>query len=80
MIHDIIVTRLKNNCVFMMSDGRLGIANGSIVEGDEIVLFSGFRLPMVIRRQGRHGREGTPKYQLISPAFVEHHAWGKIAK
>jgi hypothetical protein len=64
MIHEIVVKRWMNNCLFTTSSARIGLASSSIEEGDQIALFAGFLLPMVIRAQGT-------EYRLICPAYVE---------
>ncbi|KAL2066137.1 hypothetical protein VTL71DRAFT_2208 [Oculimacula yallundae] len=51
--------------LFRTKSGRLGMAPHPIKVGDEIALFSGRRLPMVLRPQ-----QNDSEFRLITPAYV----------
>ncbi|KAF2237194.1 HET-domain-containing protein [Viridothelium virens] len=61
LLHHVGRTRYKT--IFKTASGRIGIAPWSIKSGDEIMLFSGARLPLVTRRLGQ-------RYRLIAHAHV----------
>lgn len=58
------IDRIRYKTIFKTTSGRIGLAPWSIKNGDKIALFSGFRLPVVIRRVGS-------SYKLIAQAYVE---------
>lgn len=70
MVHDTLVTRWMNNCLFTTKSGRLGMASGGLEVGDQVVLFSGFLLPMIVRPEGDY-------FRLISAAYVEDVMFGE---
>ena len=57
------VGRTRYKTIFKTASGRTGIAPWSIQSGDEIMLFSGVRLPLITRRLGQ-------QYRLIAHANV----------
>ena len=57
------IGRIRYKTIFKTASGRTGIAPWSIRSGDEIMLFSGMRLPLVTRRCGQ-------QYRLIAHAHV----------
>jgi hypothetical protein len=62
--HDLMRTLLDRKRMFCTEDGKLGLGCRALQEGDQIALFSGCRLPMVIRKTGLHWR-------IICPAYVQ---------
>ncbi|KAF7514131.1 hypothetical protein GJ744_004456 [Endocarpon pusillum] len=63
--HDRVVACSSYQTLFRTHRGRLGMAPYTTQPGDEIAIFSGGRLPMVVRREG----EGN-HFRLITPAYV----------
>ena len=64
MVQDIVVCRWMNNCLFTTKSGLLGLASVALEVGDQVVLFSGFLLPIIVRPEGSC-------YRFISAAYVE---------
>lgn len=63
--HDFVVRISYYQTIFRTEKGRLGMAPRSIQVGDDIAVYSGGRLPMVLRRQN-----GGPHFRLISMGYV----------
>lgn len=57
------IDRIRYKTLFKTNSGKLGLAPWAIREGDHIVWFSGMRLPMVVRKSGKH-------FRLIAQAYV----------
>lgn len=64
IIQDMAVSRADGNCLFLTDGGLLGIATEQLLEGDEVYLVAGLRLPMVFRRAQAVG------YRCIGAAYV----------
>ncbi|KAI9691972.1 MAG: hypothetical protein M1820_009650 [Bogoriella megaspora] len=58
------VGRICYKTIFKTASGRIGIAPWSIQSGDEVMLFSGVRVPLIVRRPGQ-------QYRLVAHAHVE---------
>jgi hypothetical protein len=61
--HHMVIESLRFQTIFKTQSGKLGIASHSIAVGDQVILYSGGRLPMVVRQQEQF-------YRLISPGYV----------
>jgi hypothetical protein len=62
--HEIIRTFLDRKTMFRTQRGKLGIGCRALQKGDQIALFSGCNLPMVIRKKKLHWR-------IICPAYIQ---------
>lgn len=63
--HNIIRPLLDRKIMFTTRNRRLGIGYRSLRSGDDIALFSGCNLPMIIRRAGANWR-------IVCPAYFEN--------
>lgn len=65
------ITRLDGNCLFATNGGLVGIATKNVLEGDEVYLVAGMRLPMIVRRV-------ADSHRLIGAAFVHDTMLGEM--